>query len=1079
VECENCHNPHEVADGANTVASDPDNIYNAHNYTSDADKAAFCLTCHDDTTALPTYTLSAVGGTWIPHTVTIPVADQALMDKDTYASEAHWTQHDSIGSGEEASCPDCHDQHGSNAPKLLGIFDPATDTNAIGGYTITSNDNTVCRGCHNGASTSYPPNEADRDATSGYLTNGTYPGWTVYNTAYNDTAHTGNGHLDTAAVWPGESYGGGDCKNCHDVHGTANAWDALVTDGGTYGYAQDDLSFCFNCHDGSPAATNVKQFYPVAVGGTNNTDSRSGHRVLSSVAGATLAQNDAVPCYDCHNPHGGSNSEPYMLEANGVNDFNDASTDAGMRRFCFSCHVPSDTSNGWDGSAFSSAVGAEVEGIARTNASYKLKLPSITEHTQANTSNCLDCHGDPHLPTGGVSNGGADCYACHGDYQQYMEDNTGTDTGSNRTTYYHHVLGGSTYDGDESDNFYSSSYPGAGTDVYCLSCHVDHDKFNSSKGSNLRADLSSNPSAANSDYSSTSPYGVCIACHSSARTKDTSNQNSSYGSAQTAAMSGADYNTSAHNYTTSSSFSDATSFNANCVKCHSDFTNETTDYQSASGDQFALHYSAESRILNAFGAAVPATDQLEEGFCFECHSTTGNPNAGSNLDAYGVAGMDDDALAIEGLWTGATSEHPVSSTNGVHAPDEGTSSNWNPSTNRHVECEDCHNPHEATDDITDWPDNTAASTANVRGSSAPAIAGANKGVWGVTISGSSGGDWDGGTNTFGSPSAPSYSRVSEASYQWQLCLKCHSAYGWDSSPPNVSVNLQGQTGGKQTDVGTDFSPDNYAIHPIFDSGKNQPPTSANSQWQSGGSSGRRNIGGTTDTNGLSNTLTDGWLSTSRVVCTDCHNNAVTSGASGPHASDNEWLLAGVDANIKVTTQGDGVLYPNANYATNGQGANFCVNCHRGDVYGSESNSSGTQGISYGDLSRYDHNSANSSCGQANNLSTLLDYSGCLNCHGARKDTNSYSNPANTVVQSGAIHGTSMGDGPGTSYSDPMGYRFRNGASWASQGMGDSSGSGGCQNFTGSGAPSADNYSSCTKHGSRGFTPEYYYARPTS
>ncbi|GAB4279317.1 MAG: hypothetical protein Kow0056_12330 [Coriobacteriia bacterium] len=1123
VECANCHNPHEVGNSTTLVVSDPDNIYNNHAYDTVANKVAFCLTCHDDPTNLPTYTVAADGSTWIPSTVTIAVADQGIMDKDTYASEAHWTAHDSISSGEVVACGDCHDNHGSDAPKLLGVYDSSDDNNYIGTQQITANNNTVCQGCHDSASAAYPGGESNRDATTGYLTDGTWPGWTVWNTAYNSSQHTGNGHSDSGVVWPGKSYSGGDCKNCHDPHGTANAWDMLRTEdsGGThgvYGFEKTDLTFCFNCHDGSPAATDIKSLYPAAVGGTSS-GTNAGHRVLSDTSGLsgnTLSQNDSVPCYDCHNPHGGANGEPYMLAANGVNDFNDAGTDAGMRRFCFSCHATSDTTKGWDGTSYVSVSGLEVEGIPRDSSSYKLLLPAKTEHTESDGTNCLDCHSDPHEPTGGISNGGADCYACHADYL-VMEDNTGSQTGgAGRLTYYHHVLGSATNDGDKA--FAAGSYPGAGTDVYCLSCHVDHDKFNSSKASNLRDGTGANPNASNQDFPGGGTYGICIGCHSTARTKDTANQASSYGSQQTPAISGADYDSSKHDFAATSTYNDATTFNANCSKCHSD---EQAKSKQTSTNKFGTHYSAESRILAAMGVTVPAEDQTEEDLCFKCHSTTNNPNAGSGMDYYNTASMSARALGIE-TQMGQTSKHDVNSYAGKHRADEYTlaptgvtSTGWwnDTGTGVHIECEDCHNVHAVQQSSYVFENGPSATTSNrsvttgSRGSSAPSISNANKGVWGVTITGpnnsSSGGDWAGSQSSQGggNPQAINYAKAATASYEWQLCLKCHSRYAWGSggSPPNVPSGATKVTGTAGTstsratvamkDVGSTFDPANYAIHPVFTTGFNQPSTNLNGNWDTLG--GRRSIGGATTGFGLTNTFVDGWSTTSRVTCSDCHNNDSWSASesSGPHGSSNPWLLRGVNTGIKVTiadTDKKGndlhtVTTPNTGLALT---SNFCVNCHRSDVYGdgdageaAYGGSNASRASDFEALSRVSHLGG----GLRTNCDGWTGYlqhlpTGCYNCHGARDNDNG--------TATANIHGSSMGRGDGdnsgagnllqdgTLTGDEMGKRFMNGASWDAHLLAQSSGNAGCSTIN-----TADSYSACTHHSGtwgQNATPNYYY-----
>ena len=213
---------------------------------------------------------------------------------------------------------------------------------------------------------------------------------------------------------------------------------------------------------------------------------------------------------------------------------------------------------------------------------------------------------------------------------------------------------------------------------------------------------------------------------------------------------------------------------------------------------------------------------------------------------------------------------------------------------------------------------------------------------------------------------------------------------------------------------------NFAHHPIFQAGRNQPTNTLNSNWNSHAS--RRLISGTSTGHGISNTLTDGWLSTSLVMCSDCHGNDDTAATAprGPHGSAKKWILRGADVNVKVTIADGTVTSPNSSPAlTTGAEGNYCLNCHRRDVYG-DGESGGTTGNM--DHSRLSHmGDWNASCQDLANLgAAFAGTSGCYNCHGGRKDQNSFGNPANTVVQSGAIHGTSMtykaGDGSG--YASP-------------------------------------------------------------
>jgi len=374
VQCSNCHNNHTVS--ASSPVSDPDNTYNAEPYDTPFQKTQFCLKCHDGVD-LPSF--RADDSVYIPWSVAISPLDAGIMNKGTYAGRGH----DAITG--TSSCGDCHDAHGSNAPDLLGVFDALSGTNKINGITVTANDKTVCYTCH-GASTG-----AESRDTSGYPTAGTWPGSAVYNGA--------DGIHNKATVWrPGTAFAGGDCKNCHDVHGTANEYDELVAQ-----FSPTSFVECFECHDGSnPAGANIKQYYPTASGGSSSADS-AGHATVTT---GNLPAGSALPCYDCHNPHGSGSAKGLQVsvalsstETTVVGDAAgeiDLSSNGGIRDFCLTCHTTADTAEGFDGSGLSAvSSGATVEGIDRVNASAKLRLPAVTGHNASSPDSCTDstCHG--------------------------------------------------------------------------------------------------------------------------------------------------------------------------------------------------------------------------------------------------------------------------------------------------------------------------------------------------------------------------------------------------------------------------------------------------------------------------------------------------------------------------------------------------------------------------------------------------------------------------------------------------------------------------------------------------------------
>jgi hypothetical protein len=670
--------------------------------------------------------------------------------------------------------------------------------------------------------------------------------------------------------------------------------------------------------------------------------------------------------------------------------------------------------------------------------------------TGTQTTKCHVSHTSSNHGGGGNLCNTSGCHDATGDNLPAMQNNT---------TYFHHVL-------DDAAPFaYTGTYPSSTSVLACRSCHVDHAQFNGKAG-NLRGAYNDSPTGAfgkNTDFPGSGVYGICVSCHATAQTKSTSQKTG--GSAATPIISGANYDASAHDYQVTSETVVGYStepFLANCIKCHDE---EVTGQKGQTGTyKLSLHLSAENRLAKALGAALAGTStQTEENLCYACH--TGGV---AGTDGYGAGTMSAKAKSIQAEFS-KTYKHPITASAGLHKGDEGSAQGWNPASSRHVECEDCHNVHEATASTTPWPTNQAR-----RGATPPAIAGANKGVWGVNITGAlADGTWS-GSGTSGSPTAPTYSKVSSSSYQWQLCLKCHSSWAFTTTPPTVSLNQQNQTGGKQTDVGADFNPMQLSYHPIFKSGLNQPGTGLNAAWAT--STMRKwidlnnnsvNDGATeTNNNGLSNTFTDGWVTTSIVVCTDCHNNSDSTGPSGPHGSANKWILSGVDVNVKSTLQ-DGSTVTNSAYAS----ANFCINCHRVDVYGTNAKTGLNTTAAL--LSRMDHGQMSSSCyNLATFTSAALNWSSCLHCHGGRKDASSYNNPANTVVQNGSIHGTSLTYHPSaatyTGAANYMGQRFLNGASWSQHLVGKTTTTVGCFNFQAKTAWAADNYSGCTKH-----TPSTY------
>ncbi len=193
------------------------------------------------------------------------------------------------------------------------------------------------------------------------------------------------------------------------------------------------------------------------------------------------------------------------------------------------------------------------------------------------------------------------------------------------------------------------------------------------------------------------------------------------------------------------------------------------------------------------------TSPREEDICFACHDGT-------------VAWFNLQALFNR------PATHPVRRTTGDHQDGE------NPRVDgRHVECVDCHNPHEA----------------RVEPAVPPFIKGAQRGVSGIDAGGSP---------------------VREAAYEYEVCFKCHATDGEGGTFRTVVRQIPSTNRLRQ------FSPSSPSFHPVETEGLNG------------------------DVPSLIAPLTE----SSKIYCTDCHNNDQAQpgviGSSGPHGSNHPGLL---------------------------------------------------------------------------------------------------------------------------------------------------------------------------------------------
>ena len=289
------------------------------------------------------------------------------------------------------------------------------------------------------------------------------------------------------------------------------------------------------------------------------------------------------------------------------------------------------------------------------------------------------------------------------------------------------------------------------------------------------------------------------------------------------------------------------------------------------GDHTATTDSCAACHLSHTGqGSVLRPSWPEETVCFGCHSTAGpgtsvQPAFSKNLNS-----------ATRYL------SHPVNGTNDVHRLGESSGSSFG-GGNRHIECEDCHEPHNAG-----------------RGSSAaPALQAEMTGISGVDPV------WTG-------PGGPaSYTWLTSATREYQVCFKCHSSFttlpayapdGWNGSA-YVANGLRKLTSGNAQQVldsrnlAKEFNPYQASFHPVAAQGRN--------------------------TNIPAGSFVSGWNQNSLVYCTDCHTNAdPNAGGSGPHGSPLLHLLNG-GSNYSTVMQNAAPKVPSTQ---------ICFTCHNYATY---------------------------------------------------------------------------------------------------------------------------------------------------
>ncbi|MBI5275350.1 MAG: hypothetical protein HY854_02735 [Burkholderiales bacterium] len=484
--------------------------------------------------------------------------------------------------------------------------------------------------------------------------------------------------------------------------------------------------------------------------------------------------------------------------------------------------------------------------------------------------------------------------------------------------------------------------------VQCASCHDPHVReTDASKGPAkfLRANRFQEVAPTGGAFNATNDI-ICIACHDKA--------------GQTWALS-AHANPAVATQTFTNAAATQREFptgmavwKAACLSCH--------DTHTVQGARRLLREGTDNTSTPKAGG----NSAIEET-CYQCHSTAAESILASVATVPNIKG--DFALArrmpIRSTDQQAGSEvHDIGTGTGgqrgkdfVEDPAKLGKGAGN-TANRHVECTDCHNPHRViknrlfnanpTTPDAGGAHNHAAGHTNI-------ASGVLKGTTGVQPTGWAGNAFtslaSGYTLKRGDGGSGASTAVGSAwvTREYQVCLKCHSTYAYDT-PPLLGSSGGGTPSGtnqvtRYTDQAMEFqAPATHKGEPaagVADSGafKGTPPGQAytvdyqvrnHRAWHPV----MDNTGRTLALRGITSTTpwVAPWSLTADVgaqtmYCSDCHGSSTAAGTVvptapnpwGPHGSTNNFILKGTWSNNSGTPDASTLL---------------CLKCHVSSVYSS-------------------------------------------------------------------------------------------------------------------------------------------------